>query len=142
LAGAYYAGYDNHGNLFVNGSNGHTAVLVVLEKGRANFKPVILDSGSGISGNVQWDGKYLTVGDQDAIIYRYAVRGTHLTLKGQVRLTGTRACAGSWIGNGELLCPDTLDDAVYMFNYPAGGSAIAVLTGYYNWPSGAVEVTR
>lgn len=143
LAQAYYDGYDNAGNLFVNGSNGHTAVLVVLEKGRHNFKPVTVDNGSGISGNVQWDGKYLAVTDQDSqIIYRYKVRGTHLTLKSQVRLYGTRDCAGTWIGNGELVCPDTLNNAVYIFKYPAGGSAIATLTGYFNWPSGAIEVSR
>lgn len=143
LTAAFYDGYDDDGNLFVNGSNGHTAVLVVLEKGRHNFKPVTVSSGSGISGNVQWDGKYLAVTDQDSqIIYRYKVRGTHLTLKSQVRLYGTRDCAGTWIGNGDLVCPDTLRNAVYIFKYPAGGSAIATLTGYFNWPSGAIEVSR
>jgi hypothetical protein len=100
-----------------------------------------VNSGTSFDGNVQWDGKYLAVGDQDAQIYRYAVHGTNLTLKDTVPLTGA-VCIQTWIGNGDILCPDALTDAVYVFKYPAGGSPVATLTGTFDYPTGSVQATK
>jgi hypothetical protein len=93
---------------------------------------------------VQWDGKYLTVGDQEShAIYRYEVSGTTATLKGTVTLTGASDCGQTWIGSrGKVFCPDSGNSQGEVYKYPAGGSPIAILTTNDYGPGGVVEVSR
>ena len=77
---------------------------------------------------MQWDGTYLTVFDQfTSETYRYTVSGTTATLKNTVQYAGTGDCAQTWIVKGLVFCGDAGNDDGEVFNYPAGGSPIAVL---------------
>ncbi len=85
---AFWAGYDNRGNLFVDGATkGPTSALVELPNGSTTFQTITTSNTIQSPGGVQWDGKYLTVGDLLArAIYRYTVKGTTATLKDTVNL--------------------------------------------------------
>jgi hypothetical protein len=142
---AYFDGYDNQGNLFVDGRNTSLAFgLVELPKGSNTFENISISNNVAFPGAVQWDGKYLTVGDQEShAIYRYKVSGTTATLKGTVTLTGASDCGQTWIGSGgKVFCPDSGNTQGEVYKYPAGGSPIAILTTNAYGPGGVVEVRR
>lgn len=142
---AYFDGYDNNGNLFVDGRNGSLAFgLVGLPKGSSTFENVSISNTVSFPGAVQWDGKYLTVGDQEShVIYRYRVSGTTATLKGTVSLTGASDCGQTWIGSsGVVFCPDSGNTQGEVYKHPSGGSPIAILTTNGYGPGGVVEVSK
>ena len=58
------------------------------------------------------------------------------------RLAGSSDCVQTWIGKGDVFCPDAGNDAVEVYKYPAGGSPIANLNGPLDLPIGVVEVTK
>jgi hypothetical protein len=92
---------------------------------------------------VQWDGKYLTVTDQETnSMYRYTVSGTKATLKGTVSLPSSGDCAQTWIATGVVYCADAGTNSAEVFKYPAGGSAIAVLTGNLDVPLGVAAARK
>jgi hypothetical protein len=92
---------------------------------------------------VQWDGTYLTVFDQIAnATYQYTVSGTTATLKGTVSLSGSSDCAQTWIVQGLVYCGDAGNGDGEVFNYPAGGSPIAVFTGNFDFPLGVVAAKK
>ncbi|MGB8907159.1 MAG: hypothetical protein WCC84_00235 [Candidatus Cybelea sp.] len=145
LIGEYFDGYDNQGNLFADGYNSaDNFELVELPKGSSTFRPITISNTVKFPGSVQWDGKYLTVVDQLAkpnSIYQYTISGTNATLQGTVQLNGAGDCAQTWIVKGAVYCADATNDDGEVFKYPAGGSAIAVFTGSFNFPLG-VTVTK
>jgi len=92
---------------------------------------------------VQWDGKYLTVVDQNAAaMYQYTVSGTKATLKGTVSLTGSGDCAQTWIATGVVYCADAGNNDGGVYKYPAGGSAIAVLGSGLPLPLGTTAADK
>lgn len=142
---AYFDGYDANGNLFVDGFNGSLAfALVELPEGSSTFENISISNTVTFPGAVQWDRKYLTVGDQESrAIYRYGVSGATATLKGTVSLTGASDCGQTWIGSGGVLfCPDSGNTQGEVYKYPAGGSPIAILTTNGYGPGGVVEVRK
>jgi hypothetical protein len=78
LAEAYSDGYDNKGNLFVDGyTSGYAFQLDEIAKGSKTVKTIATSDAVGVPGSVQWDGKYLTILDQDTnILHQYTVSGT------------------------------------------------------------------
>ncbi len=144
LTEEYFDGYDNQGNLFADGYNGsHRFELIELPKGSSTFQTITTSNTVQFPGSVQWDGQYLTVTDQGTeLIYQYAISGTNATLKGTVSLTGSGDCAQTWIATGVVFCADAGNDNGEVFNYPAGGSPIAVFTGNFDEPLGTVAAQR
>jgi hypothetical protein len=143
LSSAYFDGYDNKGNLFVDGFGGSGTELVELPKGSVTFEVIATSNKLEFPGSVQWDGKNLTVFDQDTSeIYRYTVSGKTLILKGTVSLSGASDCAGTWIAVGVVYCADAGNDEAEVFKYPAGGKAIALLEGNSDFPLGVIAAER
>ncbi len=141
LADEYFNGYDNDGNLFADGFNRQgNFQLVELPKGGNTFQAVTTSNTVEFPGSVQWDGTYLTVFDQLLNqFYLYTVSGTQATLKGTIQLTGSSDCAQTWIvKEGIVYCGDAGNNNGEVFNYPAGGSPIAVFTGNFDFPLGTV----
>jgi hypothetical protein len=140
----FFDGYDNQGNLFADGFTGNRSgfALVELPKGSTKFVTIQTSNSVEFPGSVQWDGTYLTVFDQDkSAVYQYTVSGTKATLKGTVSLSGTGDCAQTWIVPGLIYCGDA-DSGGEVFSYPAGGSAIATLTGEFDVPLGMVAAEK
>ena len=89
-------------------------------------------------GQVQFDGKYVTVNDQEAhAIYGYTCSGTTCTLEQTVALTGSGDCDQTWIAKGYVICPDAGNGDGEIYKYPAGGSIVATLTGSFDEPLAA-----
>jgi hypothetical protein len=140
----YYDGYDNKGDLFVDGiTESDTYGVVEMASGSSSFSPVTLSNAIEFPGGIQWDGKYVTLNDQEGhAIYGYTCSGMRCTLKRTVSLSGSSDCAGTWIGNGDVFCADGGNEAVEVFKYPAGGSPIATLTGPTDLPIGIIQVSK
>jgi hypothetical protein len=145
LSEEYFCGYDSSGNLFADGfgkSNGEFE-LVELPKGSSTFRTITTSNTVLFPGSVQWDGTFLTVVDQEAAsMYQYTVNGTEATLKGTVSLTGSSDCAQTWIASGVVYCADAGNSDGEVFNYPAGGSPIAVLGSGFPLPLGTVAAKK
>lgn len=144
LDSSYFDGYDNKGDLFVDGiTESETYGVVEMASGSSIFKPVTLTNAIEFPGAVQYDGKYITITDQEAhAIYGYTCSGARCTLKRTVSLSASSDCVQTWIGKGDIFCPDAGNEAVEVYKYPAGGSAIAILTGALDLPIGVVEVSK
>ena len=135
----FFDGYDNQGNLFADGFTGDRTgfALVELPKGSSKFVTIQTSNAVDFPGSVQWDGTYLTVFDQDtAEVYQYTVSGTKATLEGTVSLSGAGDCAQTWIVKHLIYCGDAGNNNGSVYKYPAGGSAIATLTGNFDLPLG------
>lgn len=122
----YYCGYDSSGNLFVDGQVGYgsqNVVFVELPGGAKKLKNITLNQGFQHVGAVQWDGKYIAVGD-DVLqkIYRFAISGSTGTLQGTVNLGDAQYVYQWWIEGGKVIGPDGTQDTVWYWHYPAGGS--------------------
>lgn len=147
LAEAFYDGYDDNGSLFVDGLN-RSGAFELIDQSPGSHTPETITTSNTVlfPGAVQWDGKYITVTDQEAhAIYRYTVRGTQATLEGTVSLTGSSDCTQTWLGSSGLVyCPDGGNNDGEVYEYPAGGSPVATLmTGNSaDTPSGFVEVRK
>jgi hypothetical protein len=143
LSAEYFDGYDSNGDLFADGFGDAGFQLTELPKGSSTFEKITTSNTVEFPGSVQWDGKYLTVVDQEeAVMYQYTVSGTTATLEGSVLLTGSSDCAQTWIAKGVVYCADAGAEDGSVFNYPAGGSAIAIFTGNFDLPLGTVAANK
>jgi hypothetical protein len=141
LIEAFSAGFDNKSNLYVSGNNSSSGVsFLELPKGSKSWK-TLSTSNSVPGGGVQFDGRYITLHAGRAI-YGYTCRGATCTLKQTVSLTGSSACGQTWIARGYVICPDDGNNDAAIYKYPAGGSAIATLTGSFTAPVGSVQVEK
>jgi hypothetical protein len=129
LAKYYFLAYDKKGDLFVNGfatlSDGG-AGLCEIPSGSTSGEAIALSSTLEFPGEVQWDGKYLVIADQDkATIGRFQIRGLRATLKGTVAFNGS---TGVWFF---LVSRDLalafVSQGIGFFKYPAGGNAFKTL---------------
>ena len=67
----YFLGYDKTGNLFVDGyDSSYKFHYAELPAGGSSFTDITLSQTPVGSGNVQWDGKYMAVGDTASTIYQ------------------------------------------------------------------------
>ena len=144
LSKEYFDGYDSNGNLFADGFGpSYNFMLVELPAGSSKFVTIKTSNSPEFPGSVQWDGTYLTVFDQDASkMYQYTVSGRKATLKGTVSFSGSGDCAQTWIVQGLVYCGDAGNGDGSVFNYPAGGSPIAVFTGKFDTPLGVVAAQK
>ncbi|MGA7200856.1 MAG: hypothetical protein WBX26_03440 [Candidatus Cybelea sp.] len=118
-----FCGYDNKGNLFVDGPG----VLAELPKGDATFTTITVDKGSP-GGQVQWDGQYITFATHNSsAIYRVKVSGGTGTVVGVTHLRGVGAqMNSSWIQGTTTLIPTGKgSEEIGFWKYPAGGKPFA-----------------
>jgi hypothetical protein len=59
-------GYDDKGNLFVEAETANGVGVAELPAGGSSLQPVSLNQAIYYPGGVVWDGKYITLTDQDA----------------------------------------------------------------------------
>ena len=144
LAREYFDGYDPNGNLFFDGLTSASAFeLLEIPKGSKTPRRIKTSNTVQFPGSVQWDGKYVTVFDQIANqLFQYSIVGSKAVLKGTISFSGSSDCAQTWIVPGLIYCGDAGNNGGEVFNYPAGGSPAAVLTGNFNEPLGVVAVGR
>ncbi|MGC1334375.1 MAG: hypothetical protein WA812_03245 [Candidatus Cybelea sp.] len=121
----FFCGYDNDGNLYVDGTDtGSSFEFAELLSGSSSFETIMLNQGIDFPGGVQWDGKYVAVGDQEEpYIYEFTISGSSGTKVGSTQLDDTNDVAQFWKQGRKVVAPDFLNNEVQFFKYPAGGMA-------------------
>jgi hypothetical protein len=128
ISNYYYCGYDDKGNLFVNGQGaGNEMYLAELRKGATTLTNISLSKTISLSGmgQIQWDGHAMTVEDlTNSAIYRFQVSGTKATVTGTTRLYGWNFPTLSSIQGSTLVIPTgSSGGSVGYWKYPGGGKA-------------------
>jgi hypothetical protein len=128
-----FCGYDNQGNLFVDGAADGVVKLAELPKGGSSFGEIAISPAvDGFPWQVQWDGKYITLeasGPGDGVaIYRLQIAGSVATVVGKTDFKGvTRTASQSWIQGSTVFIPygvrgDGIDKPrIGVWKYPKGG---------------------
>jgi hypothetical protein len=125
----YFCGYDNDGNLFVDGNDrGAAPIFLELPKGKSGFRVMKLNKTVDTPSGVQWDGKYVAVGDKGAgLIYRVDANGK---VAQTIKLRGADDIDQFWLQGATLIGPnDHGGGPVGFWNYPKGGSPAHILRG-------------
>lgn len=142
-----YDGYDDEGNLFVDGLNGNccrrrhpaTAVLAELPEGGTAFETITVHGGLYYPrpGGVEWDGSYITVVNVN-VVYRLSVSGSSASVVGSATLKEANSFFGSdvspdWIVGNQVVAADYSYDSkawnVGLWKYPAGGEPVKHFSG-------------
>lgn len=119
-------GFDDKGNLFVDGWNGIPSQGAVfkfaeLQNGKTSFTDIAINKKINIPGMVQWDGKFMAVGDaKNGRIYR--IDGA----SGKIESTVTVAAHNDyspWIQGTTVLVPSFYSIYTDFAHYPGGGKA-------------------
>ena len=143
----YFCGYDSHGDLFVDAdqTGGDVFVLAELRSGASAFTAITLDRHIYYPGGVQWHGKYLAVGDQNAgneltsSVHRVRVKGSRGTVVGTTKLEGVGDVVQFWIQGSTIVAPNIGEGEpsdVRLFDYPVGGTP-TIVGGGFNQPIGS-----
>jgi hypothetical protein len=133
-----YCGYDDNGNLFVTGeAEPGGPAMAELAKGSQSFSPIsVSPTPNGFAGQVQWDGKQLTlevIGRRKGVVLeRLKVSGSTATVVGATKFRGvTRTAEASWIQGNLIFIPYGVfgegpnANKVGVWKYPRGGKLIA-----------------
>jgi hypothetical protein len=148
----YYCGYDDKGNLFIDGEAKprYKLAFVELRSGASTLTNVSLNRKITSPGAVQWDGKYLAVGVPDSnAIYQFTIEGSSGRLEGATDLDGAPGPVFQfWIARfrnhlgepqGTRVVGAADGDAkniVLYWKYPAGGAARHSITDGLEVPYG------
>jgi hypothetical protein len=136
-----FCGYDNMGNLYVDGQYGEKQsdfAFAELPKGSGTLKSITLNQSIEFAGPVQWDGRYVAVGDNEAErIYQFTISGSSGTLEGTMSLGDAQSIEQWWIDGKRVVGSDDIPSTVWYWSYPAGGSATKSITKDVFHPFGA-----
>ncbi len=130
IRAAYFCGYDDQGNLFIDGEGDGGFQFAELPRGDTAFKPVTLNQTIAVPAQVQWDGHNIAVGDsgiKPSVIYQFSISGGAGTEVGSTTLAGTKSVRQFWIAGSTVVAPDVGGQHVGLFNYPAGGSPSSII---------------
>ncbi|HVN69085.1 MAG TPA: hypothetical protein VMU38_05510 [Candidatus Binatia bacterium] len=136
--------YDDRGNLYANGVDSSLAYrLAELRKNGGTLVPIAFDQTIVQATNIQWDRKYLAVGDGGGIVGTgtpviYHVKITHSvgTVVGETPLTGTTGIFQFFIQGNTFIGPNLGNENVMFWKYPAGGTPTKAIGGF-NDPFGS-----
>jgi hypothetical protein len=141
-----FCGYDNKGNLFIDGfgySEEPPFVLAELPKGVKRAKKIF---GFGWKGApapspIQWDGTYITI-VTDYTVNRYAIHRGVAVIKDRIHFEDTNRLVDAWIQSGKVVvdswsCSSCYSKTLHIYRYPAGGYPIRGRKG----PPGSFGVT-
>jgi hypothetical protein len=132
----YFCGYDDKGNLFVDGEAAGTSgtEFAVLPKGSSTFTDITLDRTIGFPGAVQWDGKYVAIEDTSKdVIYRLKISGSKATTVQTIHFQSQHAdlVVQFWIAGSSIIMPYgsvyRKQHNVGFWPYPAGGKPTKIV---------------
>lgn len=154
----WFCGYDGNGNLYVDGFGPggvrkRRVELGVLGKGGSEIDIVKLNQIVKWPGQVQWDGKYITVSDHYIpAVYRFAIHDSQGTKVGTTRFGHpAQYVNGSWIQGDTVVAPNTqitgkgysqktVTDILF-YRYPKGGAPFKTISGALYDPPEAATVS-
>lgn len=132
----YFLGYDPSGNLFVDGTNSSNDFLYAeLPAGSSTFVDITLNTLPAEPGSVQWDGKYIAIGDLASTIYQ--TQGSAVV---STTTLPTECLQQFYIfpQKRKIVAPDRCNVNADVYPYPAGGAPVKTVTGGLQQPFGAV----
>ena len=125
-----YCGYDNRGNLYVDGMKGGAFAFAELPRGKHSFVNIGLNENISFGGSVQWDGQYVAIRDYEAnVIYQFSISGTAGTETGSTPLDDSSFAVQFWIQGSNVVARNADSANVMFWNYPAGGAPTKTITG-------------
>jgi hypothetical protein len=145
---AYRCAYDGAGNLFLAGGSG--TAISELPAGSSSFTIITLSQDIGDAGQVQWDGKYITLQDIQAPggIYRIQVSGSAGTVVSETKFKKYMKWENySWISlsHGTVLLPfsqhGTQTNQLGIWKYPKGGHPTKIIKKFGTGDSGFGAIT-
>jgi hypothetical protein len=135
LVTVYACAYDLAGNLYVDGRGGgftYPPAFGVLRHGQKYLNTLILSPNVNAPGQLQWDGRYLVIGDNASDkIHRYSIKARAGTEVGSTALEGTGQAWAFWIQGSTVVGPVVRKPSVAFWKYPQGGSPFEKITGSY-----------
>jgi len=146
IAEYYFCGYDDSGNLYIDGLYNSDFAFAELPHHKSTFTNITLNTFVYQPGGVQWDGKYVAVGNEDLnnnAIYEFSISGTQgkLAHPGGTPLDGATLVGQFWIQGKVVIGPNRGGSGTVMFwKYPRGGSPTKVLNAF-STPVGAAVST-
>jgi hypothetical protein len=124
---SFYCGYDNAGDLFVDGMNGQQPGFSELRNGAGQFAELSIPYTVGLPGQVQWDGRYITYesSDQTRQISRLSISGSAATVVGTTKFTSMRHRSWpSWLYGNRVIVPYNVRgeraNVISIWKYPKG----------------------
>jgi hypothetical protein len=126
----YFCGYDNNGNLYVDGWNRSAELIFIeLHKGAGGFRISKLQAKTNTPGGVQFDGKYVAVGVKGTgLVYR--VNGPSGKVAQTITLKKGTDVQQFWIAGATLVGPNEENGGtVGYWPYPAGGNPSKTISG-------------
>ncbi len=135
----YSCGYDNEGNLFIEGRVAKGIGFTELPAGSSTFTDIALSKPLNHPGRVQWDGKHITI--QDAVtIYRLSISGSTGTVVGSTKAHGLVHL--DYIYNNQIIAPHgRKHNDIAFWPYPSGGKPVDVIaTNVANLYSATISV--
>ncbi len=146
ISAMFYCAYDIDGNLYVDGEligSPSAFGFAELAKGSSTFTNISLNHSIAYAGGVQWDGKYVAIGDSDASeIDQFSISGSNGTLEGSTLLNGTNAVNQFWIRGAKVTAPDVSAGTVMSWDYPAGGNPTKTISGLAHPNGSAVSMAK
>jgi hypothetical protein len=131
--------YDDRGNIFADGIvNSGDFIFEELAKGSKSFAIVRLNKPALNPGSVQWDGKYVVVGNgylsEGPVLYRVQVSGNRGKVVQSVHLQSLTSPARFWIQDGNVVASQRAYTVrrIGLYAYPAGGKRLDVFSGFHN----------
>ncbi|MFY9737760.1 MAG: hypothetical protein WAK11_01800 [Candidatus Cybelea sp.] len=133
--------YDNRGNIFADGIvNSGDFIFEELAKDSKSFSIVRLNKPAINGGSVQWDGKYVVVGEGflsdkgGPQLYRMQVSDDRARVVHTVSLQHVASPARFWIQGSNVVASRRAYTVrrIGLYDYPAGGKQLAVFSGFYN----------
>jgi len=125
-----YCGYDANGNLFVDGYSKSLQILFAeLPANTKQFNGITLNQTINEPGDLQWDGKYMAIGDSSTnAIYQFSFEASTGKEVGSTTLGGvTYGLTQFWIVGSKVVGAAAVDQMVGIWKYPAGGTAVKVI---------------
>lgn len=138
--------YDRQGNLFVDGlDDSYGFVLIELRKGATKFDRIAIREHFAGWGGLQWDGRYLAIGNGSTAVYDFAITRRRAKRVNVVPLRGATDVSQFWLDGEKLIAPNGPNGAkhdVTFWHYPKGGEPTNVIgKGFLRNPSGATVST-
>jgi hypothetical protein len=130
-----FCGYDNAGNLFVDGYSSPSGgfQLAELPYGGDTLTNLTLRPADELTspGNVQWDRHFLAVGNSTDVIYQIAINPSEQVayIVGSTPLNGAEDVVQFWVQGKRVVGPDAQEALVYFWRYPKGGTPLNYLSG-------------
>jgi len=135
--GGWSCGYDDAGNLFVDGYSNSGYGFAELPSGSSSFTSISISQSVGTPGEVQSDGNYITYEDResgDVKVSQLSISGSAATIVGTTKLKLHSTATASWIFGNRIIVPHPArrhlrgyTNQISYFKYPEGGAPLKTI---------------